>query len=116
METNGWPRTASARLGTDLSVRIGTDPEYWIEQNIPKLRSVQKANTCFQAKGFICFSAVTLFSYCIMETSKLRISEEELIETVRRYSNLYDQADKYYHDILRKVNALGKITAIIMSW
>jgi len=48
-----------------------------------------------------------------METSKLRISEEELIETVRRYSNLYDPADKYYHDILRKDNAWEEISAII---
>jgi hypothetical protein len=31
-----------------------------------------------------------------METSKLRISEEELIEAVLRYSKLYDPADKYY--------------------
>jgi hypothetical protein len=37
-----------------------------------------------------------------VETSKLEISEEELTETVRRYSNLYDP---YYHDILRKDNA-----------
>jgi hypothetical protein len=48
-----------------------------------------------------------------METSTLRISEEELIETVRRYSNLCDPADKYYHDILRKDNAWEKISSII---
>jgi hypothetical protein len=34
----------------------------------------------------------------------METSEEELIETVRRYSILYDPADKYYHDILRKDN------------
>jgi hypothetical protein len=44
-----------------------------------------------------------------METSKLPISEEQLIETVRRYSNLYDPPDKYYHDILRKDNAWEEI-------
>jgi hypothetical protein len=40
-----------------------------------------------------------------METSRLPISEEQLIETVRRYSNLYDPPDKYYHDIFSKDNA-----------
>jgi hypothetical protein len=39
-----------------------------------------------------------------MKTSKLT-SEEQLMETVRRYSNLYDPADKYYHGISRKDNA-----------
>jgi hypothetical protein len=37
-----------------------------------------------------------------METSKLPISEEKLIEPVSSYSNLYDPADKCCHDILRK--------------
>jgi hypothetical protein len=41
----------------------------------------------------------------IIETSKLPTTEEQLIETVRRYSSLYDPADKYYRDILRKDNA-----------
>jgi predicted component of viral defense system (DUF524 family) len=49
-----------------------------------------------------------------METSKLRISEEELIETVCRYSNFYDPADKYYHDTLRKGSAWEEISAVIM--
>jgi hypothetical protein len=49
-----------------------------------------------------------------METSKLRINEL-LIERVRHYSNLYDAADKYYHDILRKDNAWEEISAIIKS-
>jgi hypothetical protein len=48
-----------------------------------------------------------------METSKRLISEEELIETVRRYSNLYDPADKCYHDILSKDNAWEEISAIL---
>jgi hypothetical protein len=48
-----------------------------------------------------------------METSKLPITEEELIETVRRYSNLYDPADKYRHEILRKDNAWEEISATI---
>jgi hypothetical protein len=48
-----------------------------------------------------------------METSKLPMSEEQLIETVRRHSNLYDPADKYYHDILRIDNAWEEISAII---
>jgi hypothetical protein len=47
-----------------------------------------------------------------METSKLPTSEEKLIETVSHYSNLYDQADKYYH-VLRKDNAWEEIPAII---
>jgi hypothetical protein len=47
-----------------------------------------------------------------METSKLPISEEQLIETVTRYSSLYDPAGKY-HDILRKDNAWEEISAII---
>jgi hypothetical protein len=47
-----------------------------------------------------------------METSKLQISEEELIETVRRYFNLYNPADKYY-DILCRDNAWEQISAII---
>jgi hypothetical protein len=48
-----------------------------------------------------------------MDASNLPISEEQLIERVRRYSNLYDPADKYYHDILRKDNAWEEISAII---
>jgi hypothetical protein len=47
-----------------------------------------------------------------METGNLRISQEELIETVRRYSNIYDPADKYYHD-MRKDKAWEEISAII---
>jgi hypothetical protein len=47
-----------------------------------------------------------------MVTCKLPISEEQLIETVPRYSNLYDPADKY-HDILRKDDAWEEISAII---
>jgi hypothetical protein len=43
------------------SARIGTVPEYWTEQNFPKIRSVRKANTCFQAKGFICFFCTNCF-------------------------------------------------------
>jgi hypothetical protein len=39
----------------------------------------------------------------------MEASEEELITTVRCYSNLYDLADKYYHDILRKYNAWEEI-------
>jgi hypothetical protein len=35
-----------------------------------------------------------------METSKFPISEEQLMETVHRYSKLYDPEDKY--DILSK--------------
>jgi hypothetical protein len=46
-----------------------------------------------------------------METSRLTISEEQLIETVRRYSNLYDPARKYH--ILRKDNAWEEISTII---
>jgi hypothetical protein len=48
-----------------------------------------------------------------METGKLPISEEQLIETVRRYSNLCHLADRYYHDVLRKDNAWEEISAII---
>jgi hypothetical protein len=48
-----------------------------------------------------------------MDASNLPISEEQLIETVRRYSNLYDPADKYYHDILRKDNSWEEISTII---
>jgi hypothetical protein len=59
------------------------------------------------------FSAASGFNSCIMETSKSLISEEELIETVRRYSSLYDPADKYYHDILSKDNAWEEISAIL---
>jgi hypothetical protein len=44
-----------------------------------------------------------------METSKFKISEKQLIETVRRFPNLYDPADKYYHNILRKDNACAEI-------
>jgi hypothetical protein len=40
---------------------IGTVPEYWTQQNIPKVRSVRKANNCFEAKSFVCFSAVIQF-------------------------------------------------------
>jgi hypothetical protein len=40
-----------------------------------------------------------------METSKLPTIEGQLLDTVRRYSSLYDPADKYYRDILRKDNA-----------
>jgi hypothetical protein len=53
------------------------------------------------------------FYYCIKETSKLPISEKQLIERGHRYSNLYDPADKYYHDILRKDNVWEEISAII---
>jgi hypothetical protein len=35
------------------------------------------------------------------------------METVCGYSNLYNPADKYYHDILHKDNALEEILAII---
>jgi hypothetical protein len=48
-----------------------------------------------------------------METSKLPTSEEQLIETDRRYSNQYDPAYKYYHDILLKDTAWEEISAII---
>jgi hypothetical protein len=47
-----------------------------------------------------------------METSKLPTSEEQLIETDRRYSNQYDPAYKYYH-ILLKDTAWEEISAII---
>jgi hypothetical protein len=37
------------------SAHIGTVPEYRTEQNVPKVRSVRKANNCFEAKSFMCF-------------------------------------------------------------
>jgi hypothetical protein len=48
-----------------------------------------------------------------VKISKLPISEEQLIETVRSYYNPYYPADKYYHDILRKDNAWEEISARI---
>jgi hypothetical protein len=48
-----------------------------------------------------------------METRKLLIGGDELVETVRCYSNLYDPVDKYYHDVLRKDNTLEEISEII---
>lgn len=33
------------------------------------------------------------------------MDEELLIDTVREYPHLYDQASKYYHDSSRKENA-----------
>jgi hypothetical protein len=77
-EALSWARTGSDRIGTvrrgkthwkqmesralhwpgsvqTPSARIGTVPEYWKEQNVPKVRNVRKANTCFQAKGFMFF-------------------------------------------------------------
>jgi hypothetical protein len=48
-----------------------------------------------------------------METGKLPVSDEQLIETARRYSNLYYPADKYYRDIFRQDNAWEEISAII---
>jgi hypothetical protein len=61
METNGRPALHRTGSTQTPSARIETVPEYWREQNVPKVRSVLKANTCFQAKGFMCFSAVTGF-------------------------------------------------------
>jgi hypothetical protein len=48
-----------------------------------------------------------------MKTSKLPKSEEQLVETIPRYSNLYDPANKCVHDILRKDDVWEEISAII---
>jgi hypothetical protein len=58
MEGHALRRPGSAQTP---SAAIGTVPEYWTQQNVLKVRSVRNANTCFQAKGFMCFSAVTGF-------------------------------------------------------
>jgi hypothetical protein len=51
-----------------------------------------------------------------MERSKLLISVAELVETVHRYSILYDPADNCYHDILNKDNAWEEIPEIVEFW
>lgn len=41
------------------------------------------------------------------------MDEELLIDTVREYPHLYDQASKYYHDSSRKENAWEEIGKIL---
>jgi hypothetical protein len=51
-----------------------------------------------------------------METSKLPISEEQLIETVRRYSNLYDLAEKTSWYFAQRQRLGGYISNNTASW
>jgi hypothetical protein len=101
----GSARLGSARLGTDLSARIGTVPAYLTEKNVPKVRSVRKVNNRFEAKSFLCFPPVIWLVSISLSRKQASFQWVQLIETVHRYSNLYDSADKYYHDILRIDNA-----------
>lgn len=42
-------------------------------------------------------------------------NDELLIETVRRYTHLYDQADKNYHDLIMTRNSWDAIGELLNS-
>jgi hypothetical protein len=104
METNGRPRTVSAQLAQTF--------RYFSEQfrnsgQSKTFRRLKRAEgkQLTRSEEFSSSELNLLFYYGNKQVSnKWR--------TINRVSSLYDPADKYYHDILRKDNAWEEISAI----